>query len=372
MQTPVPPAIVSRVRRAAIPATIPAAVLLAAWSLPALAQTSVGASAPPTPGVPAAAAPSSASAAGPVAKTLGAVPSGADYLTVAQLRAKYADRDGKFVTLKGVEIHYKDEGRGPALLLVHGSQSTLRTWDTMAKRLKSRYRVIRFDVPNMGLSGSVSDEAAATVDPVDIPVALLEKLGVQRVTFVGNSSGGTLGMFLAAQHPEMVERLVLANTPADPVRYGHMVQPQSFIDAQAEAKRMNGFQSLNFWNEYLSYFSAKPERITAKKRAEYYDFNRRVPEKHPITLIARIGDGVRASELMKQVKAPTLLLWGGADPLLTIPAMNSLEKHLENAQVSTLVMPDVGHYPPLEVPERFTDIVANYLEQVVPSSALAK
>lgn len=325
------------------------------------------------PGIALSSSVASAQGTTPAATPTAQSPSPApEYLTVAQLRAKFADRTGKIAVLKGVEVYYKDEGSGPALLLVHGSQSTLRTWDTMARRLKSRYRVIRFDVPNMGLSGSVSDEAAASVDPVDIPVALLEKLGVKRVTFVGNSSGGTLGMFLAARHPEMVERLILSNTPADPVRYEHMVQPESFKRAQEEAKRAGGFQSLNFWNEYLTYFSARPERISAQKRAEYYDFNRRVPEKHALALIARIGDGVRANELMASVTTPTLLLWGGADPLLTIAAMNSLERHLEKAQVSTLVMPDVGHYPPLEVPDRFTDIVANYIESVVPAGAATK
>jgi pimeloyl-ACP methyl ester carboxylesterase len=292
-----------------------------------------------------------------------------DWMTVAQLRARYADRTGRIAVLKGVEVYYKDEGRGPALLLVHGSQSSLRIWDRLAARLKTRYRVIRFDVPGMGLSGNVPDAAASSVDPVDIPVALLERLGVQRVTFVGNSSGGTLGMYLAAQHPELVERLVLSNVPADPVRYEHLVEPESFKRAQAEAKRAGGFQSQNFWNEFLNYFSGRPERISARTRAEYYDFNRRAPDRNALALVAKIGDGVRAHELMAQVTAPTLLLWGAADPLLPVAAMNALEKHLPKATVSRLVMPDVGHYPPLEVPERIGGLVAAYVESVVPASA---
>jgi pimeloyl-ACP methyl ester carboxylesterase len=290
----------------------------------------------------------------------------ADYLSAAQLRAQYSDSHGKIAVIKGVEIYYKDEGSGPALLLVHGSNSSLRIWDTTAQRLKSRYRVIRFDVAGMGLSGRVSDNAAATVDPVDIPVGLLELLKVDKVSFIGNSSGGTLGMFLAAKRPDLVEHLILSNTPADPVRYEHMVQPESFKQAQAAAKQAGGFRTVSFWNEYLNYFNAKPERISAKKRSEYFDFNRRVPEKHPLALIAQIGDGVLANQLMSQVKAPTLLLWGGSDPLLTIAAMKSLAKHLSQAQVSEVILPDVGHYPPLEVPERVTQLIAAYIEAAAP------
>ena len=83
-------------------------------------------------------------------------PAAKPYLTLEALRAKYADRrNGRFVTIGGVEIYHKDEGKGPVILLVHGSQSTLRTWDFIAPVLVQRgYRVIRYDTPPLGLSGS--------------------------------------------------------------------------------------------------------------------------------------------------------------------------------------------------------------------------
>lgn len=295
-----------------------------------------------------------------------APPRDAPYLTLDQLRSKYRDSAGKIATIKGVEIHYKDEGRGPVLLMVHGSTSSLRTWDGIVDRLKARYRIIRFDVAGMGLSGGISDEAAATVKPVDIAVGLLDKLGVRKLTYVGVSSGGTLGMFLAAQRPDLIERLILSNTPADPVTYGHMVQPPSFVKAQADVKQAGGFQARSFWDEYLGYFAGDPKRFSAKLRDEFYDMNRRAPQKHPIALIAQIGDGVVANQLMAQVAAPTLLVWGGKDALLPVAAMQSLAAHLKNAQVSQVVLPDVGHYPPLEVPERFAKVIATYVEAVVP------
>lgn len=287
------------------------------------------------------------------------------WLSLGELRTRYADRQGKYANIKGVEIYYKDEGKGPVLLMVHGSSSSLHTWDRIAQLLKSRYRVIRFDVAGMGLSGAVSDEAAANLKPVDIASGLMDQLGVKKLSFVGVSSGGTLGMFLAAARPDLVDNLILSNTPADPVRYGHMVQPESFLKAQEESRKAGGFQSRHFWDEFFAYFAGDPARISAQTRDRYYDMNRRAPEKHPVALVAQIADGVAANELMKQVTAPTLLIWGGKDPLLTIPAMHSLAAHLSSAQVSSVVMPDVGHYPPLEVPDRFAQLVSTYLEDVV-------
>jgi pimeloyl-ACP methyl ester carboxylesterase len=286
-------------------------------------------------------------------------------LTVAELRAKYGDARSRYMMIRGVEVHYKDEGKGPVLFMVHGSQSSLRTWDRITVLLKRRYRIIRYDIPGYGLSGPVTDAAAATVQPVDIAEELLSRLGVEKFTFVGVSSGGTMGMYLAAKRPELVERLILSNTPSDPVKTDHLVQPQSFLDAQERAVRTR-YQDLNFWNEYLSYFSGDPARISPRTRSEYYDFNRRTAEKHPIALVARIGDGKQATAEMAKVRAPTFLIWGTGDPLLPESAADAIGRYLANARISRVLMPDVGHYPPLEVPDRFARLIADYVEVVVP------
>jgi pimeloyl-ACP methyl ester carboxylesterase len=99
---------------------------------------------------------------------------------------------------------------------------------------------------------------------------------------------------------------------------------------------------------------------------EYYDFNRRAVEKNPIAMVARIGDGKQATIEMAKVRAPVLLAWGTGDPLLPESAANAIARYLANARISRLMMPDVGHYPPLEVPDRIARLIADYVEVVVP------
>ncbi len=289
-------------------------------------------------------------------------------LTVAQLRARYADRQSRYMTVRGMEIHYKDEGprKAPVLLMIHGSQSSLRTWDRIAVLLKPRYRIIRFDIPGYGLSGPVSDEAAASVLPVEITEGLLDGLGVKRLAAaVGVSSGGTMAMYLAARRPEMVARLILSNTPSDPVDTSHMVQTPAFLAAQDRARR-TGYQDYDFWDQYLSFFAGDPARISRRTRMEYWDFNRRSPERHPIAMVARIGDGKQAAIEMAKITTPTFLVWGGGDPLLPEAAVNAITRYLKNATISKVLMPDVGHYPPLEVPDRFARWIETYVEAGVP------
>lgn len=292
------------------------------------------------------------------------------YLSMDELRAKYQDEQSHYLTLAGTKIHYKDEGprNAPVLFMVHGSESSLRTWDRITGALKGRYRIIRYDLPGYGLSDAATDETVEKLVPTDIPVALLEKLGAGKVTFVGVSSGGTMGMYLAARRPDLVERLILSNTPSDPVDTSHLVMPQPFLDA-IERSKTTGFRDQDFWNQFLSYFAGDAARISVQTRKEYYDFYRRtpVPAKNLLAMIARIGDGKQASIEMAKVHKPVLLLWGTADKLLPKSAAASIERYLGNADISRVLMPDVGHYPPLEVPERFAQLIAAYVEAGAPN-----
>lgn len=289
-------------------------------------------------------------------------------LTLNELRAQYGDTDGRIANVQGVEVYYKDQGEGPAILMIHGSRSTLRTWDGVTPQLIDRYRVIRYDLPPQGLSGPVSDEAAGRLSPASLAAGLLDYLNVDRVTCVGVSSGGTTCMYLAATYPNRVTRLVMSNSPSDPVTTGHLKMPPEFIEAQRVA-RESGFESLNFWNEFLDYFNAVPARISAQKRREYYDFNRRIVEPNITALVGLVSDKDKTMAALSSVRAPALLIWGSKDPLLPPNTAAKLAGYLENTQVSVVFMPDVGHYPPVEAPYRFGKIVAAYLEAAAPAEA---
>jgi pimeloyl-ACP methyl ester carboxylesterase len=282
-------------------------------------------------------------------------------LTVEQLRARYGDEHGRYATIHGIELHYKDEGTGPVLLLLHGSQSTMRTYDRIADLMKAHYRVIRVDLPGYGLSAAATPEAAASVKPVAMIEGLVDHLGLSRLSVAGVSSGGTMAAFLAAKRPELVERLILSNMPSDPYSASHLVIPDSFRAAQQRFAATQRYDR-DFWYEYLRYFAGDPARMTDHIIDEYHDFGRRPDDPHKLALIAQVGDGVAAQAEFARVTAPVLLIWGTADPLLPESAAKALAGHLPKASVSQVLLADVGHYPPLEAPDRFAAIMAAWLE----------
>ena len=285
-------------------------------------------------------------------------------VTRQQLQERYAQRGSRYMTIKGVEVHYMDEGSGPVILMIHGSSSTLKTYDRVAKALKSRYRVIRYDIPPSGLSGPVPDSVLKDLQPAEVPEILLTRLGVKSATVVGVSSGGTTAWFLAARRPDLVERLVLSNAPSSLVRE-EGVKRSPRLYAEMDLARKDRIKRRAYWDAFFDFYTGEPERMTPAMRDEYYDMNRRI-EENPSELVAKVEDQAVARATAAKVTVPVLLAWGGRDPLLRPESADNLASYLKNAKVSKLMMPDVSHYPPLEAPERFAAIVAAYIEAVTP------
>src|SRR5262245_26961034 len=71
----------------------------------------------------------------------------------AELEARYARPPSRFVEVDGLRVHYRDEGQGPPLVLLHGSNSSLFTWEGWTRELSRSFRVISLDLPGHGLTG---------------------------------------------------------------------------------------------------------------------------------------------------------------------------------------------------------------------------
>lgn len=290
-------------------------------------------------------------------------------LSLQELRQLYRSPLDKVIDVEGIDVYYRDEGRGPAVLLIHGSQSTMRTYDELAKRLKRRFRVVRYDVPPNGLSGPIPDAVLGRLRPSDVPARLLATLGIDQASVVGVSSGGTTGIFLAAEHPQLVERLIVSCAPADPVDMSTLRKTPAMLEAErryGDYMDYSRTKPRSFWRTYVDFYSAEPGRVSDAVVQQMYDFTRRVPERHTTALTGVVADQPKAIAAMNAVRQPVLLLWGAADPLLPPAAAHVLARHLKNASLSMLMIPDASHYPPIEIPERYAAILETYLTQVTP------
>jgi pimeloyl-ACP methyl ester carboxylesterase len=123
--------------------------------------------------------------------------------------------------LEGGEIHVCQDGPrdAPALLLIHGTAASLRSWDPMVPLLTGSHRVIRIDLLGCGESARPEGASYAIADQARRAGAALGRLGVGHAVVVGHSSGGAVATALTEQRPELVTALALISTGPNMAAY---------------------------------------------------------------------------------------------------------------------------------------------------------
>src|SRR5437588_7862 len=146
----------------------------------------------------------------------------------ATLEAKYASMPSQFVTLAdGTRAHVRDRGPRDArcLVLIHGSNASLFTWEPWARRLSDTFRVVTVDLPAHGLTGAVPNRDYSQEGMVKFMEEVAGALGLQRFAIGGNSMGGRVAALFAEEHPDRVTHVVLVASGGLPSK---QVDPMPF------------------------------------------------------------------------------------------------------------------------------------------------
>ena len=142
-------------------------------------------------------------------------------VSLSDLRRGEASPGSEYMMLAGIRTHVVDEGEGPAVLMLHGNENSLRLWDGWAKALTQRgFRVLRFDLPSYGLSQALPAGEQGIAMTHAMIGALLDQRDIDRVVIVGAANGGPPAAWYASNHPAHVAGLALINAPFQPPRNG--------------------------------------------------------------------------------------------------------------------------------------------------------
>ncbi len=126
------------------------------------------------------------------------------------------ERDSHYCSVAGMRVRYVCEGTGPALVLLHGSGSSLDAFDAVAQRLRGRCAVVRLDLPGFGLTGPRPDRDYRIGAYTGVLEQLLEQVGIGSAVLVGNSLGGNIAWQYTLDFPARVRGLVLVNATGYP------------------------------------------------------------------------------------------------------------------------------------------------------------
>jgi esterase len=266
----------------------------------------------------------------------------------------------KTVTLNGLRFHYREwehEGAQP-LVLLHGFTSHSRSWDTFARAMRERFRVMALDQRGHGETGWATDYAPERmVEDID---AFVQALGLKRFALLGLSMGGRNAYAYAAQHPEEVERLVIVDIGPEIVDAGSariragVLAPDVFEDPE------QAIQAARAANPRADEAGLR-HRVTSNLQQRHdgmwtwrYDIALRAPDR-PLPR----PEPEQAWVLMSKITCPTLLVRGAESDILSRETAERMVREIPDCRL--VEVPNSGHSVPLDNPTGFLAVVSRFL-----------
>lgn len=291
-------------------------------------------------------------------------------IPVEQLRAKYGSPASQYVEVApGTVIHIRDEGPKTAfpLVLLHGSNASLNTWEPWVARLKPKYRVISLDFPAHGLSGPVPSRDYSSAAYVGITEKIVDRLGLTRFAIAGNSMGGGVAWHYAAAHPDKIAALILIDSVGQP-EPGKSTPPIGFRIARIPVLRdlLASVLPRSMIEQSLHQTVSVQSIVTPAMVDRYWELLR-YPGNRAATM-DRFAGYHREDDtaLLKTIPAQTLILWGRDDRLIPVESADWFSRQLPGARVT--ILDNVGHIPMEEAPDRALAPVLELLGQVAPEA----
>jgi pimeloyl-ACP methyl ester carboxylesterase len=289
----------------------------------------------------------------------------------ADMRAKYGGPPSQYVDIGGgVTVHLRDEGPkdAPAIILLHGSNADLHTWDPWTAALKDQYRVIRFDQIGHGLTGPDPQDDYSTANYVADILAVADKLGLKQFILGGNSMGGKHALAFAIAHPERLSGLVLVDGSGGPMlkldkkeddsdsgNIGFKIAQTPGVNLLVEQITPRSLIAQSLEQSVSVKTVASEEAVTRYWELLRYPGNRRATLKR----FSQPYDPLSEAEIAA-VTTPTLILWGEEDRLIPVEAGQWLAKTLPNNRL--VVYPGIGHLPQEEAVEATLADLAAWLD----------
>lgn len=287
----------------------------------------------------------------------------------ATLEARYLAAPADLRRVGPWQLHVRDSGPpssapskstaqadAPTVVLLHGFGSSLQTWDVWAQGLAATHRVVRIDLPGSGLSPPDPAHDYRDERSLQLLIALLDDLGLSRVSLVGHSMGGRIAWTFAAKFPERIDKLVLV-APDGFASFGFEYGKSMEVPATLGLMRHVLPKPLLRMNLQAAY--AQPDSLSDAVTTRYHDLILAPGARQ--AMLDRLAQTVLQEPvpLLRQIRAPTLLVWGEADAM--IPVSNASD-YLQAITGSRLVSwPKVGHLPQEEAAQLSLQAVSDFL-----------
>lgn len=282
-----------------------------------------------------------------------------------EIRQRWADETSQFLDVLGTEVHLKDESPpaepdAPVFVLLHGTASSLHTWDGWVEALGDTYRIVRWDLQGYGLTGPNAESDYTIERQIRVGEAILDRLGIESATIGGNSLGGYVSWRWALAHPERVERLILVDAAGIPM--SALATDGTAPEAPKTAFSLGTIPVVKHLvtsitprfliENTLRDVYGDDSKVDARLIQRHYDMLLSAGNRQALqtALQQRRQAPLEERDQWRQlptIPQPTLILWGGLDRWIPVGLGTKFHELLPNSEIR--VYPEAGHCPMEEV-----------------------
>ena len=278
----------------------------------------------------------------------------------------------RHVSIHGHDVSYRLAGEGPVMVLIHGMAGSATTWQQAMPGLAQRFTVIAPDLLGHGRSDKPPGDYSLGAFACTLR-DLLVALGHERATVVGQSLGGGVAMQFSYQYPERTERLALVGSgglgrEVNPILRFLALPGSEAVLRLACGSRVRG--TIASVGSRAARLGLRPAPVVAELWRSYAsltdDATRRAFMRTLRAVVDPRGQAVNAANRLHLAAAvPTLIIWGDADPIIPVEHAHAAHASIPGSRLE--IFEGVGHYPHCEAPERFVEVLSEFIETTVPA-----
>lgn len=282
---------------------------------------------------------------------------------VNDLKSKYTNNYSSFISLNGLEVHFRDEGYhndSIPIVLLHGTASSLHTFDAWTTHLKKTNRVVRVDLPAYGLTGPFPHGKYSIPHYTEFLKDFLSALKIEKCVLAGNSLGGEIAWNFTLEQPEMVDKLILIDAAGFPLNSKSV--PIAFKLAQTPVlKHLFTFITPRFLvkSSVENVFSDK-SKVTDALVDRYFDLTLREGNRQAFVDRFKMSEHTNAYENLQNIQQPTLIIWGLDDLLIPVENAYKFQESIPNSILA--ILKNTGHTPMEESPLESLEPVLTFLK----------
>lgn len=264
----------------------------------------------------------------------------------------WADAKRRALLPNGITLAYVEMGnpKGRPVLLVHGYTDSSRSWSLPAPHLAAKHRLIVVDLRGHGASSA--PECCYTVsDMVYDMRLLLDHLKIETADFIGHSLGSMIGQVFAQRHGERLRKLVLVGSTLTAVK---AAAPGSWLWDNVHALT----DPIDPASPFIGEWTTNPMPVDR----EFIEHERREACAMPTHIWRAVLQEMYVSEfgrLSSTIETPTLIIWGGQDPLFSAEDQAALRRTIKGAEF--VAFDSLGHNLQWEDPAGVAAVIGKFL-----------